>query len=107
MEGVSKVVLEIRHLDIPVGKKVFIVGESGIGKSTILEVLGLMNNTIVPQDDARFVFYDDNGEEIDLIKLWSEGTDDDLSEFLCEITPKACTKSAVCLRHGIKAKPCM
>ena len=80
-EGVSKVVLEIRHLDIPVGKKVFIVGESGIGKSTILEVLGLMNNTIVPQDDARFVFYDDNGEEIDLIKLWSEGTDDDLSEF--------------------------
>ena len=63
MEGVSKVVLEIRHLDIPVGKKVFIVGESGIGKSTILEVLGLMNNTIVPQDDARFVFYDDNGED--------------------------------------------
>lgn len=47
-EGVSKVVLEIRDLVLPKGKKIFIVGESGIGKSTILEVLGLMNNTIVP-----------------------------------------------------------
>ena len=36
-EGVSRVVLEIEHLAIPRGKKIFIVGESGIGKSTILE----------------------------------------------------------------------
>ena len=33
-----KTVLEIKHLIIPKGHKVFIVGESGIGKSTILEV---------------------------------------------------------------------
>ena len=51
-EGESKVVLEIHDLTLPVGKKIFIVGESGIGKSTILEVLGLMNNTIVPQSDT-------------------------------------------------------
>ena len=38
-EGVSKVVLEIRDLVLPKGRKIFIVGESGIGKSTILEVL--------------------------------------------------------------------
>ena len=57
-EGVSRVVLEIEHLAIPRGKKIFIVGESGIGKSTILETLGMMNNTIVPGDPTRFVFYD-------------------------------------------------
>ncbi len=45
-------VLEIHHLYIPQGKKIFIVGESGIGKSTILETLGLMNNTIVPDKDV-------------------------------------------------------
>ena len=56
-----KIVLEIRHLVIPKGHKVFIVGESGIGKSTILEVLGLMNNTIVPDPETRFLFYGDNG----------------------------------------------
>ena len=55
-EGVSKVVLEIHKLVIPKGKKVFIVGESGIGKSTILETLGMMNNTIVPDSNARFLF---------------------------------------------------
>ena len=60
-EGASKVVLEIKSLGIPYGKKVFIVGESGIGKSTILEVLGLMNNTIVPDASSRFVFYDRSG----------------------------------------------
>lgn len=80
-EGVSKVVLEIRDLSLPKGKKVFIVGESGIGKSTILEVLGLMNNTIVPQDNARFVFYGNDDKPVDLLELWKKGSDDELSEF--------------------------
>ena len=65
-EGLSKVVLEINQLHIPKGKKVFIVGESGIGKSTILETLGMMNNTIVPDDNVIFRFYLENGEPIDL-----------------------------------------
>lgn len=80
-EGISKVVLEIRNIVLPKGKKVFIVGESGIGKSTILEVLGLMNNTIVPQDSAKFVFYESEDKPVDLIQLWRNGSDDDLSEF--------------------------
>lgn len=78
-ENVSRVVLEIEHLTIPRGKKIFIVGESGIGKSTILETLGMMNNTIVPGDSTRFVFYD-NGVEIDLKKMWSK-KDKELSKF--------------------------
>lgn len=70
VEGKSKVVLEIKKLEIPKGKKVFIVGESGIGKSTILETLGMMNNTIVPDMNSRFIFYDSNGNPEDLKSLW-------------------------------------
>lgn len=78
-EGKSKVVLEIERLNIERGNKVFIVGESGIGKSTILETLGMMNNTIVPDADAKFVF-SDGVEETDLKKLWDNG-DEELSKF--------------------------
>lgn len=80
-EGISKVVLEIHHLGIPRGKKLFIVGESGIGKSTILETLGMMNNTIVPDTDVTFNFIDKEGREIDLKSLWSHKTEQQLSRF--------------------------
>lgn len=78
-EGYSRVVLEIEHLAIPRGKKIFIVGESGIGKSTILETLGMMNNTIVHGDSTRFSFYDGD-KEIDLKKMWKK-SDRELSDF--------------------------
>lgn len=80
-DGISKIVLEIRRLSLPRGKKIFIVGESGIGKSTILEVLGLMNNTLVPAADSRFFFYGNDGGKTDLIDLWRRGDDDELSAF--------------------------
>lgn len=79
-EGRSRVVLEIEHLVIPRGKKVFIVGESGIGKSTILETLGMMNNTIVPDSLTRFVFFDKEGKETDLKGMWKK-PDRILSDF--------------------------
>ncbi len=69
-EGVSRVVLEIRHLQLERGKRIFIVGESGIGKSTILETLGMMNNTIVPDASTRFIFHDIDGSQVDLCALW-------------------------------------
>lgn len=78
-EGQSRVVLEIEHLVIPRGKKIFIVGESGIGKSTILETLGMMNNTIVPGDPTRFVFFDGD-KELDLKGMWNK-SDRVLSDF--------------------------
>ena len=80
-EGLSKVVLEIRDLLLPRGKKIFMVGESGIGKSTILEVLGLMNNTLVQSPDSSFVFYDRDGKETDLLELWRKNDDTELSAF--------------------------
>lgn len=79
-EGVSKVVLKIASLRIERGKRVFIVGESGIGKSTILETLGMMNNTVVADKDSRFLFYDQQNKATDLIALWHKG-DDALSKF--------------------------
>ena len=43
----TKIVLQIENLVLNKGDIVFFVGASGVGKSTILETLGLMNNTIV------------------------------------------------------------
>lgn len=79
VEGRSRVVLEIQRLEIPRGRKVFIVGESGIGKSTILETLGMMNNTIVPDSSTRFVFENEDGQ-IDMKALWN-ADDEMLSAF--------------------------
>lgn len=79
-EGQSRVVLEIEHLIIPRGKKVFIVGESGIGKSTILETLGMMNNTIVPDSQTQFMFFENDGKGTDLKRMWSQ-RDKILSDF--------------------------
>lgn len=81
VEGQSKVVLEINHLLIPKGKKIFIVGESGIGKSTILETLGLMNNTIVPDGKAKLQFFDEQNVAVDLTLLWYRRSDKVLSDF--------------------------
>ena len=80
IKGRSRVVLEIERLDIARGQKIFIVGESGIGKSTILETLGLMNDTLVPESNSRFIFFDIDGNEKDLIRMW-QATDDELSAF--------------------------
>jgi ABC-type lipoprotein export system ATPase subunit len=40
-----------------------------------------MNNTIVPQDNTRFLFYEDDDKPVDLMALWKKGSDDELSEF--------------------------
>ena len=79
-EGISKVILEINNLIIPKGKKVFIVGESGIGKSTILETLGLMNKTFVTSKDSKFLFFDGD-MPIDLAAMWDQKSDKQLSAF--------------------------
>jgi len=67
----KRIVLEIDNLEIPSGKIIFIIGASGIGKSTILETLGMMNNTIFQTESSKFVFCDPGtGDEIDLASLW-------------------------------------
>jgi ABC-type lipoprotein export system ATPase subunit len=77
--GECKVVLEIEKLEIPRGKVVFIVGTSGCGKSTILETLGLMNNTIHHSlqntSGAKFNFLH-NEQPISLLDIdWEKDTE--------------------------------
>ena len=79
-EGLSKVILEINNLIIPKGKKVFIVGESGIGKSTILETIGLMNKTFIKSENSKFLFFEDE-KPVDLAALWEQKSDKLLSAF--------------------------
>jgi len=73
-------VLEIEHLYLKRGQKIFIVGESGIGKSTVLETLGMMNNTIVSNPQTRFIFHESDGRDVNLITLWQD-SDYRLSKF--------------------------
>lgn len=68
-----KVVLEIDNLEIPRGELVFIVGQSGCGKSTILETLGLMNNTMLSYSDSVFNFYPKQGTSaVDFLGIWKQ-----------------------------------
>jgi len=52
----NNVILNIPDLLIPREGMVFIIGPSGIGKSTLLESIGLMSNTIINFDDANSSF---------------------------------------------------
>jgi ABC-type lipoprotein export system ATPase subunit len=63
-------VLHIEALDIPLGKLVFIVGRSGIGKSTMLELLGLMNDPFVRNVSSNVEFSDREGNVTEILKLW-------------------------------------
>jgi ABC-type lipoprotein export system ATPase subunit len=67
-----KVVLDIKQLNIPQGKVVFIVGQSGCGKSTILETLGLMNNTIVATEKAKLTFHPTVNNEFNFCVVWQQ-----------------------------------
>ncbi|MCQ2329656.1 MAG: ATP-binding cassette domain-containing protein [Paludibacteraceae bacterium] len=68
-----RVVLKIDDLVLPKGKIIFFVGPSGIGKSTILESLGFMNNTIKSVDTLKYL-------SIDVSRQW-EKSDKEMSDF--------------------------
>lgn len=74
----NRVVLTIDELLVPRGEMVFIVGQSGCGKSTVLETLGLMNNAMLVGDGTSVLFYTPNGETIDYLQLWSGKNNNDI-----------------------------
>jgi len=75
----NKPVLKINSLSIPKNKMVFLLGKSGVGKSTILELLGLMNNTLLNSNEGSLTFQ--NGvNNYDYTSLWA-GTEKSLAEF--------------------------
>tara|TARA_B110000003_G_scaffold2646_1_gene2731 strand:- start:3935 stop:4789 length:855 start_codon:yes stop_codon:yes gene_type:complete len=63
-------VLEIDDLLIEKGSLVFIIGPSGVGKSTILETLGLMNNTVKSNSSTVLDLILEDGNKIDLLNIW-------------------------------------
>lgn len=60
----KKIVLHIEQLCIQKGKIVFFVGRSGIGKTTILETLGFMSNTIDGVNKGETFYYNYNGDDV-------------------------------------------
>lgn len=64
-------VLKINNLEINQGEIVFIIGASGVGKSTILETLGVMNETIKSKEDSIFEFNFENTKE-NMLGFWKK-----------------------------------
>ena len=70
----GKTVLDIPKLEIPSGKLVFVLGVSGIGKSTMIETLGLMNNTIKSPEKCEIIF-NNKGDQEDMSGIWNSEND--------------------------------
>jgi len=73
-------VLKLKRLDLPKGKLIFVIGKSGIGKSTFIETLGLMNNTIVADQDTVVGFSGEAGQTVELKSSW-DWANQKLSDF--------------------------
>lgn len=41
----------------------------------------MMNNTIVPDKDTKFLFYQSEEKPVDLLEMWRRGKDEELSDF--------------------------
>lgn len=75
----GKTVLSIDELNINRGSLVFVLGLSGVGKSTFVETLGLMNKTIANNSDTEISFLG-KGESIQLEDFWDK-KDEEISAF--------------------------
>lgn len=63
-------VLDISKMEIPKGKIIFIVGPSGIGKSTFLECAGLMTDGFIGKENEGSISI--SGMPYDPYRLWKE-----------------------------------
>ncbi len=74
-------VLNISDLVIPKGELIFVLGISGIGKSTFIETLGLMNNTIYHSNETSISFFPSiTNDGIELKDSWKI-SDTELASF--------------------------
>jgi len=63
-------ILKVDELNIPSGKVIVILGKSGMGKSTLLETLGLMNYTIMDKPNTILNFYPTNEKVYSFKRAW-------------------------------------
>ena len=69
-------VIKVEKLSLLKGEITIILGLSGTGKSTLLETLGLMNNTLLNESSVKFI----NGNEtFNYDKLWHDHNQEKLS----------------------------
>lgn len=64
-------VLYVDSLELPAGKLAFVIGRSGVGKSTFIETLGLMNRTIANLPETSIMFSPHGGIMVELSQSWS------------------------------------
>ena len=74
--GTQRFTVSISHLSIARGETVAITGRSGSGKSTVLEILGLV---LCPDSSGCFAWNDRQGNTLDLAALWRSQRDAQLS----------------------------
>lgn len=81
-KGTQQDALRIEKITIDHGDIVFFLGASGVGKSTILETLGLMSNTISHNTSGKLKFCPNTKADkiqdgfIDYLKLWQKSEDE-------------------------------
>jgi len=64
-------ILTIKDFSLSSGDLVFVLGPSGIGKSTLMETLGLMNETILNPGQAKYAIAT-SGETTNIANIWSD-----------------------------------
>lgn len=74
--GTQQFIVNIPSLSIASGETVAITGRSGSGKSTVLEILGLV---LCPDSVGSFAWNDAQGNSLDMAELWRGGRDAELS----------------------------
>lgn len=69
--GKNNSILHVEKFHLNRSEIVFLLGPSGIGKSTLIEAMGLINNTALKEDNCSSMnFIDSDGKSIDLIEIW-------------------------------------
>lgn len=66
----GKPVLYVDELNLSQNEITFMLGPSGIGKSTLIEALGLINDTILQNVSSEVLFQNDQDQYVNLIDLW-------------------------------------
>jgi putative ABC transport system ATP-binding protein len=78
--GESRFRMIVDRLELHSGQPVLLVGENGSGKSSLLDMIGLV---LLPRRVSQFVYHPRNGEDVDVAALFEEADDAALTDIRC------------------------